>query len=203
VSGQNAPSTGYTRERRLGNGLWEVTARLDEAHPDGAQVITPNRDAVVLWSSEESSTGLIRIELADFATPQAPAVWFVSVPEPRATPSATNLVAFASDHKPPGTVVTKYQFATLGVSNDEQVAAVRWYPSTGLVHQVYVSAGWRRQQLGTHVLYAADAFHQANGWPGHLHGDGRRTQLGERLVAGLRHPARFKPLEKTMPPMDA
>ena len=202
MSGQNAPSVGYTCERRLENGLWEVTARLDEAHPDGAQVLAPNPDAVVLWRSKESPAGLIRIELADFATPKAPAVWFVSVPEARATPPATNLVAFASDLKPPGTVVTKYQFATLGVSNNDQVAAVRWYPSTGLVHQVYVSADWRRHQLATHVLYAAEAFHQANGWPGHLHGDGRRTELGERLVAGLRHPGRFKPLDKTMPAMD-
>lgn len=203
MSEPTGPNLGYTRERRLENGLWEVTARLHDAHPDGAQVPSPDPDAVVMWRSEASAAGLIRIELAPFATPHAPAVWFVNVPEPRATPPATNLVAFANDRKPAGTVITKFQFATLGVSNDEQVAAVRWYPSSGLVHQVYVAAGWRRHQLATHVLYAADAFHQANGWRGHLHGDGRRTELGEQLVAGLRHPGRFRPLDQTMPAMDA
>ncbi len=202
MSSNPAPNLGYTRDRRLDNGLWEVTARLDDSHPDGSQVAAPDPNAPVMWRTTETDAGLIHIQLAAFATPGAPPVWFVTVAETRATPPAMNLVAFTGDQKPAGTVITKFQFATLGVSNDEQAAAVRWYPATGLVHQVYVAAGWRRRHLGTHILYAAEAFHQANGWPGHLHGDGRRTELGEQLVAGLRHPGRFKPLDSTMPAMD-
>lgn len=52
------------------------------------------------------------------------------------------------------------------------------------------------------MLYVADAFHQANGWSGKIHGDGRRTALGQMLTAGLRHPNRAKQLTEEMPPMD-
>ena len=56
--------------------------------------------------------------------------------------------------------------------------------------------------MATAVIYAASAYHQLHGWPGRLHSDGRRTTLGEQLVAGLRHPDRIAPLETLMPPMD-
>jgi hypothetical protein len=70
------------------------------------------------------------------------------------------------------------------------------------VHQVYVGEAWRRRQVGTLLIYAASAFHQANGWPDRLHSDGRRTDLGQQFVAGLRHPDRIQPLSDRMPPMD-
>jgi hypothetical protein len=56
--------------------------------------------------------------------------------------------------------------------------------------------------LGTVLIYAAEALHQAQGWPGHLHGDGRRTDLGSRFAAGVRHPQRVAPLTDLMPDMD-
>jgi hypothetical protein len=52
------------------------------------------------------------------------------------------------------------------------------------------------------LLYTASAFHQAQGWPGKLHGDGRRTALGQALLGGIRHAHRASPLTETMPPMD-
>jgi hypothetical protein len=200
---ERIPNSGYTPERKLDSGLWQVTCRLNDAYPDGSRVDDPDLTAPVFWRTLPAEHGLVRFELAGFATPAAPKVWFVNVDEPRASPKATNLVAFANDRMPAGTILSRYQFATLGVSNDEQAGAVRWYPANGLVHQIFVATAWRRRQLATHLLYAAGAFHQANGWPGHLHGDGRRTELGERLVAGLRHPGRFQSLTETMPTMDA
>lgn len=145
---------------------------------------------------------LLRVELPPTAAPGAPALWFVHVDEPRSTPPGTNLVAFATEHFPPGAIVSKYTFATLGVENDLQAGAVRWYPSTAIVHQIFVSADWRRRSVATVLLHAADAFHQSNGWPGFLHSDGRRTALGQQFVTGVRYPQRFAPLQETMPPMD-
>jgi hypothetical protein len=40
------------------------------------------------------------------------------------------------------------------------------------------------------------------GWPGRLHADGRRTELGERLVKGIRRGDLPGPLTTLMPPMD-
>jgi GNAT superfamily N-acetyltransferase len=100
-------------------------------------------------------------------------------------------------------VISNMTFASVGAAADPQAGAVRWYPSSGVVHQVYVSEEWRRHRLGTALLYTADAFHHANGWPGALRSDGRRTDIGERFVAGLRHPHRIRPRDTVMPPMDA
>jgi hypothetical protein len=52
------------------------------------------------------------------------------------------------------------------------------------------------------LIYAASAYHQLHGWAGRLHSDGRRTSMGQQLVAGLRHPDRIAPLSTLMPPMD-
>lgn len=78
----------------------------------------------------------------------------------------------------------------------------RWWRNDAVVDQVYVSPDMRRSHLATHVIYAASAFHQLHGWPGRLHSDGRRTMLGEALVAEFRHPGRIAPLEKLLTPMD-
>jgi GNAT superfamily N-acetyltransferase len=156
-----------------------------------------------LWSTEPAENALIRVTISPEAVPNAPAAWFVSVPEPRAEPPAVNLVAYLTDHFPAGTVINRYQFGSLGLPGDEQAGAIRWLFQYGLVHQVFVAPQWRRAGLGTVLVYAASAFHQANGWPGRLHGNGQRTELGERFATALDHPGRIAPLEETMPPMDA
>jgi hypothetical protein len=196
------PHSIYTPDFELENGLWAVTCRLSDEHPDGSTVADPNPAWPMFWQTTASTDGLLHIRMADFVTPDAPDVWFVYVDEPKADPPAANLVAYANDRMPAGTVITKYRFATLGVHNDEQVAAIRWYPRDGLIHQVFVSEQWRRQALGTRIIYSAGAFHIANRWPGRLHGDGRRTDLGEKFVAGLQKPERVAPRTAVMPPMD-
>ena len=197
-----AVSLAYTRVRRVPAGLWEIRARAT-ALPDGTTRDEDDTSEPLVFSTHESVRGILDFSIAEFATPLAPPLWFVSVDESRATPRATNLVAFADDSLPPGTIISRYQFASLGVHNSLQAGAVRWYPDGGLVHQIFVAEQWRRHHVGTHLLYAAEAFHQSNGWAGKLNGDGRRTQLGEQLIAGLAsYPERFLPLVQTMPPMD-
>lgn len=201
------PRSGHVWYSRVGAtdaGLRLLTAQAGGRHPDGTVVDDARRDdEPLVWSTHASDRGLLGIHVPEERAPQAPALWFVNVDEPRASVPSTNLVAFAVEGTdiPAGTVVSRFVFGGLGVSNDRQAGAVRWH-RTGLVHQIFVSPTLRRRNVGTVLLHAADAWHQANGWPGHLHGDGRRTELGEQFLATLRHPDRFAPLSKTMPPMD-
>lgn len=195
----------YSRDAALDGVGWQVSAWESEDHPDGAivEAAGDDVDGALIWRSRASDAGILSIALGPDAVPGAPDLWFVKVDEPRATPPACNVVAFASDDFPPGTVITNYRFATAQVANDKQVGALRWYPRDGLVHQVYVAPDWRRRRVGSAVIYAASAIHQSHGWPGKLHSDGRRTDLGDMFVAALRHPERIAPLTETMPPMDA
>jgi len=194
----------YVRESALAESRWAVSAYRTALYDDGAVVDNPEWSTVppLVWKTVASDRGLLRIEVGPDEIPDAPNVWFVHVDEPKASPRATNLVAFATDHFPAGTVVTKYQFASLSVSNDDQVGAIRWYPTIATVHQVYVAQGWRRRKAGSALIYAADAVHQSLGWPGRLHSDGRRTDLGEQFMAAQRYPARFAARTETTPSMD-
>jgi hypothetical protein len=129
-------------------------------------------------------------------------MWFVALPELGLSRPAMTLVGYAHDVLPVGVVVPDATFFSLPVRNRDQVGAIRWWRDEAVVDQVYVSGTWRRRHVATALIYAASAYHQLHGWPGRLHSDGRRTSLGEQLVAGLRHPARIAVLDEVMPPMD-
>lgn len=191
------------RRGRLDSGLWDVSAYGIEDAPDGTiQDGGTEPEQEPAWSTHHAEPGLVRISIGQYLLPEPPPLWFVWVDEPKSSPAGTNLVAFGGGQYPPGTVISRYTFATAGVPNGEQAGAVRWYPGGGQVHQVFVSPEWRRRNVASTLLYTADAFHQANGWEGKLHGDGRRTALGQMLLAGLLHPNRAKQLTEEMPPMD-
>lgn len=194
----------YRRVEKLPSGLWLVEAHDGLAHPDGSvhDAGAATGDEAIIWRTVETDRGLLRLEYPHDIIPDAPHLWFVEIDDPRATPiPSTHLVAFATDHFPAGTVISKYTFAGLGVHSDTQAGAVNWH-TNGLVRQVYVPPAMRRRFVGTALLRAADAWHQARGIPGRVHGDGRRTKLGEMLVATTVHPQRYKPLSETMPEMD-
>jgi GNAT superfamily N-acetyltransferase len=193
----------YVRGEPISDGVWATTARMTDAGIDGGYDQEADVGWPILWQTFPSERGILRVDVAPVVAPEAPAVWFVLIHEPKAEPAATNLVGFVGDALPPGTVVGRYQFATMGVRSEEQVAAVRWYPRDGLVHQVYVAPAWRRQQLGSLILYTAGAVHQSMGWSGKLHSDGRRTTAGDALTSNILHPVRIAPLSESMPDMDA
>jgi hypothetical protein len=193
----------YFRRGRLTSGLWDVRAFGDDNAEDGSiRDGGPEPEHEPAWIVEEATGGLARVTIGRHLLPEQPDLWFVWVDEPKAPKPATNLVAFGGDQFAPGTIVSRYAFATAGVPNGQQAGAVRWYPSGGLVHQIFVAPEWRRRFVASTLLYTADAFHQANGWEGKLHGDGRRTALGQMFTAGLRHPNRAKQLTEEMPSMD-
>jgi hypothetical protein len=175
---------------------------LSDDFPDGTEVDEPQDGWIPAWTVSATDVGLVQVTYDNYAPDGDANVWFVCVDEPKADPPAVNLVAFAGDERPMGTIVSRYAFATMGVSNDRQIGAVRWYPRDGLIHQVFVAEEWRRNRMATYILYTASAFHHANGWPGILHGDGRRTELGDYLAATSAYPDRNRALEQRMPPMD-
>lgn len=187
----------------MSSGLWTVAAHQSDDHADGEVVDESVETAGLpwIWRTREPDRGILAVDLAPELQDQSPALWYVNVDEPTANPPATNLVAFPTDHFAPGTIVSRYTFATSGVDNQLQAGALRWY-RTGIVHQIFVAPEWRRKFVASTLLYAGSAFHQSNGWPGYLRSDGRRTDLGDRFAAGVSYPQRFAPLERTMPPMD-
>jgi GNAT superfamily N-acetyltransferase len=139
-----------------------------------------------------------RVHRVEVALPGAPLLWYVELRED----AATTLVAFSDVRFAEGTVLDSDRARSAGVDGGRQVAALRWWPATGLVHQIYVAPERRRRGIGDKLVRAAFGMQAARGLPP-LHGDGRRTELGEEWRGGL-HPAvaaRMAPLSEVMPPM--
>jgi GNAT superfamily N-acetyltransferase len=198
----------YVRDRfDETRGRWVVRAFRGSPHPDGAvldvEVDVPDLDgAEPAWMVTGDARGRSVVAVSERILPSPPAVWFVEVIERPDRPDEAQLVAFATDHLEAGIVVDRFAFATMGVANHAQVGAVKWRPSTGVVVEVFVKPGHRRQRLATLLLGAADAIHQSHGWPGAIRSDGRRTDLGEELVIGVAHPKRVAPWTERAESMD-
>ncbi|GAB3348762.1 GNAT family N-acetyltransferase [Modestobacter lapidis] len=141
-----------------------------------------------------------RVHAVAVALPEAPLLWYVELPEPG--DAATTLVAFSDTRYAEGTVLDADTATVAGVTGSQQVAALRWWPGTGLVHQVYVAAGHRRRGVGRKLGQAAFGIQAARRLPA-LHGDGRRTDLGEQWRAGLPDvvASRMAARSEVMPPM--
>lgn len=193
----------YHRIEPLPGGRWRVRCLFSDDFPDGTAVTDPGdvEGRFEIWRADLDDEGRPRVLVNPEAVPGAPAMWFVALPERGERPAMT-LVGFEKPLLPPGTVISDAVFFSLPVRNDEQVGAIRWWHEEAVVDQVYVAPEQRRRHTASALIYAASAYHQLHGWPGRLHSDGRRTAMGERLVAGLRHPDRIAPLQQLMPPMD-
>lgn len=111
-----------------------------------------------------------------------------------------HLVAFSEHGVAEGTLVEATDLADIAVKGEDQLGAVRWYPASGEVDQVYVTPSWRRRTVAGALLTAAGTLSVARGWA-RLWGDGQRTELGEQLVAGAIWSHRAAPLTHTAPPM--
>ena len=194
----------YVRTEELQHHRWRVRCYVEDRFPDGEVIADPDGlgDTFLLWDADLDEAGRPLLSVNPAVSPGAPPMWFVHLDERDTDPPATLLVAFASDHLPPGTVVSDPVFFSMPVLNDQQVGAIRWWHGDAVVDQLFVREDLRRLHVGTVLIYAASAFHQFNGWAGRLHSDGRRTHLGEALVTGLRHPDRIARLQQLMPPMD-
>ena len=160
-------------------GCRRVVAVLSADFPPGTVVDLPGTRLPSGWQVAVTIRGE-RLHSVAVALPDAPLLWYVELPES----DATTLVAFSDPRQADGAVLTAAEARATGVSGDEQVAALRWWPGTGLVHQVYVQPAARRRGVAGKLAQAAGGVQVARGLPD-LHGDGRRTELGERWREGL------------------
>ena len=117
-----------------------------------------------------------RVAVAPDVAPRAPHLWAVLLPADRG--DQVDLAAFSTDSFPDGTLVGPRSVEALGISWANQVAAVRWSPSSGVVGQIYVSPTHRRRGVATKLLMLAGGVRVAMGWSP-LRSDGRLTDLGD------------------------
>ncbi|CAN5633170.1 hypothetical protein BH10ACT1_BH10ACT1_26170 [soil metagenome] len=194
----------YHRQEALPGKRWRVRCLFSDDHPDGSIVehAAELEGRFEIWRADLDDEGRPRVLVNPEAASDAPAMWFVALPELNATRPAVTLVGYEHAVLPPGVVVPDGTFFHLPTRSRDQVGAIRWWRDEAVVDQVYVGDLWRRRHVATALIYAASAYHQLHGWPGRLHSDGRRTSMGEGLVAGLRHPDRIAALDRLMPPMD-
>ena len=176
---------------------------LSSAFPPGTVVGLPDRWWPSGWQvAVEAEVASGRVHLVQVALPDAPQLWYVEVAEPGAAPAATTLVAFSDARYGDGRVLSRGEARADRVSGASQVAALRWWPGTGLVHQIYVRPSYRRRGVAGKLAHAAFGVQAVRGLPS-LHGDGRRTDLGELWRNGLpEHVARLMaPRSMHLPPM--
>ena len=210
----------WTREP-LADGTWQVAAFGDDRHPDRtvldlADLAAQDRPDGIPSVRVTYAPATLQLLTAVLDGPAlaagAPALVLVERVDRDAQPVTTELVAFAHEEVAargsrlgtavaPGTVLTARDAQRLGLTSADQVAAVRWVPSTGQTLELYVAPAWRRRRIATALLCLAEGVTVARGWP-RLHAGGLRTALGERLVAGWRWGVgRIAALTATAPPM--
>jgi GNAT superfamily N-acetyltransferase len=178
-----------------------------DRYPDGTRVeLSADAAAVqigdrtlctVTYGRGDQVTGL---EIPARVAPGAPPLWFVELRQPAAQPPTVELLAFTGHGQPAGTLLDEAAASNLAITNDDQLAAVRWWPATGEVDQFYVQPDWRRRGIGTAILAAGGVLSAARDWP-RFWGDGQRTALGEKFRDGGRWPHRMADLTNLAPPM--
>jgi GNAT superfamily N-acetyltransferase len=156
-------------------------------HPDHARVTCPAEqvagevgDDVVCTATYDEHGRVAFVERAPTFAPKAPPLWFVEFRESSAQPPGVSLVAFTGHGQPTGAIFDQVDLSNLPISNADQLGAIRWYPATGEIDQIYVAPRARRQQVGTALLISAGTLSLARGWP-RFWSDGQRTVLGEEL----------------------
>ncbi|MEU2349734.1 hypothetical protein [Modestobacter sp. NPDC049651] len=172
----------YARHRTPGGQV--LVGVSGDDFPDAAVVDLPGPPArPARWLLEASGPGPgrppHRVVVARRVAPDVPLLWTVLLPA--GASGVVDLVAFSVPGRAHGDVLDPAAFAALGLAWSNQVAAVRWRPATGLVEQVYVAPTARRRGVAGVLLLTAAGVRVGQGWPA-LHGDGRRTDLGQAWV---------------------
>ena len=182
-------------------------------HPDHARVVLEAAtareqigDDAVCTVTYDTHGRVAFVERAASFAPEAPPLWFVEFRESTARPPAVNLVAFTGHGQQTGAVFDRSDLASLPITNADQLGAVRWYPATGEIDQIYIAPRARRRKIATALLISAGTLSLARGWP-RFWGDGQRTELGEQLrnsrAAWQRSTADLTHIAPPMTPPDA
>lgn len=181
---------------------------LGTDHPAGTNLVGENRPStsdLFLGTSRYLRTGhRTRVLTLEPIAPGAPELGYVLVPELDAKPFALSLVAFPSSVIPAGRVLTPPEAAEQKVASDTQVAAVRWIPEDGVIHQVYVHPSRRRQGISHKLLLGTGLVAAAHGWRA-VHGGEDRTDLGDLMLQGAPDAWQgyLDTRVKSSPPMDS
>lgn len=176
---------------------------VSDEFPAGTVVDLPGGARPSRWQvAVLADAGGERVHRVEVRAAAAPPLWYVVLPEPDAAPAAVTLLAFSDARFAEGTVLTAEQAGSGGVRSDEQVAALRWWTASGLVHQLYVAPAQRRRGIAAKLVHVAYGLQIVRGLPA-LHGDGRRTDDGERWRRGLpaHAAARLEPWSQRLPSM--
>lgn len=186
VDGTRQPATGWWWARVPSH--VDAPARMvfvhSGDHPDGTEL-----PAGAQWSDPPGAIGSVTlgeldapvaVEVRD-ARPDTPPLWYVELRELTGRPPAVSLLAFSGHGIEAGRVLDGTAAGNVGVTSDDQLAAIRWYPATGEIDQIYVAPTARRRGIATHLVLATAMWSVANGW-GRLWSDGQRTVLGEQLL---------------------
>ncbi|MCU1656449.1 MAG: hypothetical protein JWO57_1105 [Pseudonocardiales bacterium] len=174
------------------------------AYPDGSLVDLPAGDAAktpgYCMLAELVDGVVVGLAVASTLVPKAAPLWFAEVREAMAQPPAVHLMAFVGHGVRPGALLDETALSNVDVAGPDQLGAVRWYPATGEVDQIYVDPAHRRMRIGTALLHAAAVLSVARGWS-RLWGDGQRTAMGEAFRNASYWRERAADLTHVAPPM--
>ncbi|MDT4944680.1 MAG: hypothetical protein QOH14_1413 [Pseudonocardiales bacterium] len=182
-----------------------LIAVVSGAHPDGSYVDVPADQAptaTVGWcaAADLVDGAVTALHVASSLVPAAPPLWYAELRESAARPPAVHLVALSGHGQPAGGLLDETALSNVAVTSADQLGAVRWYPATGEVDQVYVDPAHRRLRIGTGLLHAAGMLCVARGWS-RLWGDGQRTAMGEAFRNASYWRERGADLTHVAPPM--
>jgi hypothetical protein len=193
--------------RGLGGEPDRVVAVQSDRYPDGSRVEL-NADAAAVQIGRDASCtarldpdgAVLAVDVEPAFAPKAPPIWFAEQRQSNAEPPAVLLMAFTGAGVERGRLLDEAAVSNVAVRSDDQLGAVRWYPATGEVDQIYVQPQWRRRNVATCLLAAGSLLSVARGWP-RFWADGQRTQLGEELRNGRAWSGRAADLTHLHPPM--
>jgi GNAT superfamily N-acetyltransferase len=178
-----------------------------DRHPDNTVVELPAEaateqigDDAIGVARYDADRRVVALECAPGRAVKAPPLWCVEVQEPAARPPATNLVAFTGHGVATGSLMADVDVDSTRVRSDDQLGAVRWYPATGEVDQIYVAPQWRQRSIGTGLVILGSLLSVARDWP-RFWSDGQRTVLGENFRNGIAWGHRAADLTHVAPPM--
>ena len=123
-----------------------------------------------------------RVLVSPEATPAAPLLWGVVAPAGAGRGDQIDLVAFSTADAPDGALLDPAAFARLHLSWGNQVGALRWSPSSGVIGQIYVAPAHRRRGVAAKLVLMAMGVRIAMGWAT-LGSDGRLTDLGDAWLS--------------------
>ena len=171
-------------------------ARVQLAGSSARSAIADRGWCVVTYAEDR----IVAVSPTALAAPKAPPLWFAELRESGARPPAVNLLAFTGHGRAAGVLLDAGQLTNVDVTTVDQLGALRWYPATGEVDQLYVQPDWRRRSIAGALIAAAGGLTLARDWP-RLWTDGQRTAMGEALRNSSTWRHRAEPLTHLAPPM--